>query len=240
MISRKALSIVIITIWLIAMIYLAQHSLNIFNVLTYDESQLMPSNIEPIVVDNLVNKYIGTSNETTLVVVIKLSGNETINIKDRLNYVNNIVKNMDSPNITITDLLTTYNTVYTIYNETISNITAEIINNETGTVWNLYWSLNNECSSIIQLNKEYYSMVYNVSDEVSGEFNATVDYAQLLYYEIENYYLRNYPNASLNTLFSLTTRDYEIKYGQYDQFINELANETLTQLISKLVTIHHQ
>ena len=234
MISRKALSIVIFVIWLIVMIYLAQYSLNVFNVLTYDETQLMPSNIEPVVVNNLVNRYIGSSNETTLVVVIKLSGNETISIRDRLNYVNNVVKEVDAPNIAITDILTAYNSVYTIYNETISNVTTEIINNESGTVWSLYWSLNNECSSIIQLNREYYSMIYNISNEVSGELNATINYAQLLYYEIENYYLRNCPNASLSALFSLTTRNYELRYGQYNSFINELANETLTQLISEV------
>ncbi len=224
----------IIVIWLIIMFYLARYSLNVFNALTYDETQLMPSNIEPVIVDNLVNKYIGTSNETTLVVVIKLSNNVTTDIENRLNYVSKVIKDVDAPNITVTDLLTTYNDVYTIYNETISNITAEIISNESSSVWSLYWSLNNECSSIIQLNREYYSTVYNISNTVSGEFNATINYAQLLYYEIEKYYLRNYPNASLSTLFRLTTRDYRLKYGQYGPYIDELANETLTQLISKI------
>ncbi|WP_243671500.1 MMPL family transporter [Vulcanisaeta sp. JCM 16161] len=231
---RKAVSIAVIVIWLIIMIYLARYSLSVFNVLTYDETQLMPSNIEPVIVNNLVNKYIGTSNETTLVVVIKLSNNETSNIEDRLNYVNNVVNYVDEPGITITDLLTAYNSVYKIYNETINNVAEGIINNESSTVWSLYWSLNNECSLIMRLNREYYSMVYNISGEVSGEFNATINYAQLLYYEIENYYLRNYPNASLSTLFKLTTRNYELRYGQYDSYINELANESLIQLINRI------
>ncbi len=216
------------------MIYLAHYSFRVFNVLTYDETQLMPGNVEPVIVDNLVNKYIGTSNETTLVVVVKLNSNSTMSIKDHLNYVNNIIKEVDAPNITITDLLTVYNDAYTIYNETINNVTAEIINNETGSVWSLYWSLNNECSSIIRLNREYYSMVYNISNDISGKFNATIDYAQLLYYEIEDYYLEKYPNASLTTLFYLTTKDYEIKYRHYDNYIDELANRTLTQLVSNI------
>lgn len=234
MISRKTISIMIIVIWLITMIYLARYSLNVFNVLTYDETQLMPSNIEPVIVNNLVNKYVGTSNETTLVVVIKLNGNGTTDIENRLNYINNVIKDVDAPDITVADLLTAYNDVYTIYNETISNATSEVINNESSDVRSLYWSLNNECSSIIQLNGEYYSMVYNISNMVSGEFNATINYAQLLYYEIENYYLRNYPNASLITLFELATRNYELKYGQYNQYIEVLANETLNQLINKI------
>ncbi len=234
MISRKTISIMIVVIWLIAMIYLARYSPNVFNVLTYDETQLMPSNIEPAIVNNLVNKYMGTSNETTLVVVIKLNGNVTTDIENRLNYVNNVIRNVDAPDITVTDLLTAYNDTYTIYNETISNVTSEVINNESSDVWSLYWSLNNECTSIIRLNREYYSMVYNISDTVSGEFNATINYAELLYYEIENYYLRNYPNTSLITLFKLTTRSYELKYSQYNQYIEALANETLIQLMNKI------
>ncbi|ADY01504.1 acriflavin resistance family protein drug exporter [Vulcanisaeta moutnovskia 768-28] len=232
MISRKALSIAVIVVWLMVMIYLTYYSINVFNVLTYDETQLMPSNIEPVTVSNLVNKYIGASNETTLVVVVKLSSNGTVSIRNRLNYVNRVIREVDAPNISVTSLLTAYNDVYMIYNETISNATNEIISNETKDIWELYWSLNNKCSLIIHLNREYYSTVYDISNEMGGKLNATINYAQLLYYEIENYYLRNYPNTSLNTLFELTTREYELKYGYYGKYINELANETLSQLIS--------
>ncbi len=232
--SRKALSITIITAWLILMIYLAHYSLGVFNVLTYDETQLMPSNVEPVIVNNLVNEYIGTSNETTLVVVIKLEGNAQSEVKDRLSYVGSVVKDVDAPNVEVTDLLTTYEAVDAAYNRTISSIADEVVGNESNYVWRLYWSLNNECSSIIQLNREYYSMVRSIGSEVDGEFNATINYAQLLYREVENYYVRNYPNTSLVTLFELTTREYELEYGRYDSFINELANETLNQLMSKI------
>nr|MCG2893109.1 hypothetical protein [Vulcanisaeta sp.] len=85
MINRKALAVIIIAVWLMAMIYLARYSSNVFSALTYSESDLMPNNIEPVLVDKIVNEYVGSSNETTLIVIVKLNG--TNSIWDRLNYV---------------------------------------------------------------------------------------------------------------------------------------------------------
>ncbi len=228
---RGALSLLIIAVWLIVMIYLAHYSLRVFGVLTYDETQLMPSNIEPIIVSNLVNEHIGVSNETTLVVVVKLDGNETID--SRLSYVNNIVNAIDAPGISVTDLLTAYNSVYTIYNETISKIAMNMVNNETPSIWNLYWRIDNDCSTILSLNKEYYSRVFNITNNVENKLNATINYGQILYYEAKNYYLRNYPNATLTELFELATGRYISEYG-YSEYINELANATLNKLESTL------
>ncbi len=225
--GRDTLSLLIIVAWLIVMIYLAHYALRVFGVLTYDETQLMPSNIEPIIVSNLVNKYIGTSNETTLVVVVKLDGNETV--ESRLSYVNNAVNAIDAPSISVMDLLTAYNSVYTIYNETISRFAMNVISNETPGIWSLYWRLNNDCSTILSLNREYYSRVFNITNNIESDLNATINYGQILYYETENYYLRNYPNASLTELFVLSTRKYMSEYG-YSEYINVLANETLNKL----------
>ncbi|MGC9152837.1 MAG: MMPL family transporter [Vulcanisaeta sp.] len=219
--------------WLLIMIYLAYYSGRVFGVLTYDETQLMPSNIEPVLVSNIVNKYIGTSNETTLIVVIKLSGNGISNIIDRLNYVNNAVKAIDAPNTSITDLVTVYENVYSNYNKSMENAVNKIMSNITESTWSLYWSLNNQCSSILALNREYYTEVHNITSNIESSLNATINYDQLLYYEITEYYIAQYPNSTLESLFILTTRKYVNEYG-YDPYIYELANETYTQLENML------
>lgn len=225
--TRRAKSIAVIIAWLLVMTYLAYYSGRVFGVLTYDETQLMPSNIEPIIVSNIVNRYIGSSNETTLIVVIKLNGSGSI--WGRLGYVGNVVDSIDAPNISLVDLITVYNDVYSRYNESINNATNEIMSNVTQSTWNLYWSLNNQCRAVISINREYYSMVSDISRKIENELNATLNYDQLLYQEIGSYYLRNYPNASLDTLFLLTTRDYINEYG-YNPYVYELANKTLKQL----------
>jgi RND superfamily putative drug exporter len=225
--TRRAKSIAVIIAWLLVMTYLAYYSGRVFGVLTYDETQLMPSNIEPIIVSNIVNRYIGSSNETTLIVVIKLNGSGSI--WGRLGYVGNVVNSIDAPNISLVDLITVYNDVYSRYNESINNATNEIMSNVTQSTWNLYWSLNNQCRAVISINREYYSMVSDISRKIENELNATLNYDQLLYQEIGSYYLRNYPNASLDTLFLLTTRDYTNEYG-YNPYVYELANKTLKQL----------
>jgi hypothetical protein len=225
--TRRAKSIAVIIAWLLVMTYLAYYSGRVFGVLTYDETQLMPSNIEPIIVSNIVNRYIGSSNETTLIVVIKLNGSDSI--WSRLGYVGNVVDSIDAPNISVVNLVTVYNDVYSRYNESINNATNEIMSNVTQSTWSLYWSLNNQCRAVISINREYYSMVSDISRKIENELNATLNYGQLLYQEIRSYYLRNYPNASLDMLFLLTTRDYINEYG-YNPYVYELANKTLKQL----------
>ncbi|MCG2863903.1 MAG: MMPL family transporter [Vulcanisaeta sp.] len=227
MINRKALAVIIIAVWLMVMIYLARYSSNVFSALTYSESDLMPNNIEPVLVDKIVNEYVGSSNETTLIVIVKLNG--TNSIWDRLNYVHDVVKSVDAPDTSVTDLITAYNEVYLVYNETMTNAVNGVMSNVTQGIWKLYWLMNNQCNAILALNREYYSMLSNVSNTVVGELNDTLNYEQLLYMEIGDYYLQNYPNASLKELFVLTTRNYVGKYG-YNPYIYELANRSLEQL----------
>nr|KJR72528.1 MAG: hypothetical protein TU36_01555 [Vulcanisaeta sp. AZ3] len=229
---RNIRSIMIIIIWLLMMIYLAHYAAKVFGVLTYDETQLMPSNIEPMVVSHIVNKYIGTPNKTTIVVVIKLD-NESTSLINRLNYVGNVVRSIDAPNASLIDLLTVYNDIYSKYNETVMKIADKLMNNLTRNTWNLYWSLNNECSSILKLNKEYYSEVYNISSNIKRELNITIIYEQMLYNQIQNYYVKHYPNVTLNALFTMTTRNYVSRYG-YSAYAYELSNITLRELTEKV------
>ncbi|MFB6470914.1 MAG: MMPL family transporter [Vulcanisaeta sp. AZ3] len=229
---RNIRSIMIIIIWLLMMIYLAHYAAKVFGVLTYDETQLMPSNIEPMVVSHIVNKYIGTPNKTTIVVVIKLD-NESTSLINRLNYVGNVVRSIDAPNASLIDLLTVYNDIYSKYNETVMKIADKLMNNLTRNTWNLYWSLNNECSSILRLNKEYYSEVYNISSNIKRELNITIIYEQMLYNQIQNYYIKHYPNVTLNALFTMTTRNYVSRYG-YSAYAYELSNITLRELTEKV------
>ncbi|WP_069808328.1 MMPL family transporter [Vulcanisaeta thermophila] len=228
---RRLLSIIIVITWALAMASLAYLSPRIFSALTYNEGDLMPSYVEPVVVNNIVDKYLGRPNETTVIIVVGINPNNEEELINRVNYVVNIINETAGGNTSINDIVKVYNHVYEVYNNTVDRWINNEISNITPSVMALYRNITEQCNEAISLNREIYSKFNDVARTVSTQYMETLRYAQLLYGKIASQV--KYPSINVTQLFRETTEEYVAMYGS-SEFINRIANQTEKQIISEV------
>jgi len=101
---------VVLICWLALVVILALHSSEVFSVLTYDESKLMPKDIEPMVVDSIVKSLVKEREEVHVLVV------EGLNLEKSVAEVR---KELKAQNFTVYDTWIIMDEVLEEYNRKV-------------------------------------------------------------------------------------------------------------------------
>ncbi len=130
------------------MMVLAALAPRVFNSLIYNDSQLLPSNIPPTIVE----RYVGSAaNQSYTAIIVNSSGN----VMDELAALDGMI--MDPPHV---DQLTIYEKyVVSRYNETVDEYIRMAEANATEELLSAWNAMNSTCMELSKLNAEYYGQL---------------------------------------------------------------------------------
>ncbi len=164
---RKAVAYMLLISWLVVYTYLALHSSKVFSVLVYSESKLMPKDVEPAIVNNILNNTNSNSSNYKLTFIVV--------------YGPNLSYKLDELNSTLTqegyNVISPLNIQY-IAQKIYWNKINETINNYSSTFFkilnNIYNTTRYNCQSLYELRSAYMAALRNATALLYGTYGAAL------------------------------------------------------------------
>lgn len=161
---RRALAYALLVSWLASYAFIALHSWRVFGVLVYSESKLMPKNVEPAIVDNILHTN-NTSSSYKLTFIVVYGPNLLYKL-DELN------KTLTQEGYNVISPLTIQYYAQKLYwneiNKTINNYTKSFFN----ILNSIYNSTSRSCDQLRALKEAYQSALRNATTLLYATYGA--------------------------------------------------------------------
>ncbi|GGP19320.1 multidrug RND transporter [Thermocladium modestius] len=188
------------------MMVLAALAPRVFNSLIYNDSQLLPSNIPPTIVE----RYVGSAaNQSYTAIIVNSSGN----VMDELAALDGMI--MD-PHV---DQLTIYEKyVVSRYNETVDEYIRMAEANATEELLSAWNAMNSTCMELSKLNAEYYGQLSLLRSTQSALSRYVQSYNSILIQQLQ----KANPNGN-SSLIAITALNLLNEPTNYSSYMEEYA-----------------
>lgn len=151
---RRVVAYALLALWLAAYAYMAFYSWRVFDVLVYSESKLMPKDVEPAIVNNILNNTNNSNYKLTFIIVYGP------NLSYKLNELN---KTLSQEGYSAISPLTIQYYSQKIYWNTINNIINNYTDSFSKILNNIYNMTSRNCDLLRALRSAYHDALDNAT-----------------------------------------------------------------------------